>query len=474
MIYKNIISSRTSLTLLFFIPLLIYVLIRAYSLSFTHDESLSFTIVEANTTWTDTANNHILNTILMSISNTLFGNSEFALRLPNVLSFLLYLIGCCYILKSAKNNWIFLLGISFLLLNPFLIEFFSLARGYGLSIGLMLISILFLIKSAYNYPNYAIFLKDFIYTVLFAALAVYANLALINFLISVIIIFTIKFVVFRIKNEKNIKQTIGFLSVLLLSFIPVLLAVKRLLLLKELNQLYFGAPNFIASISSIVDASIYFTAYTSWLVSIINILIILSLTIAPILLIIKKAYDATLSIIIMLIFILTGGFFLEYFIFEAKLPLERTGLFYVPIFALFIYHFFIFLTAAFKINQQAYNIIISCLIAALFANFLAGANFTYTKTWRYDAYTKDVMKIIKQHTASNTNPAYISNHWLFEPTINYYIKRWQLKLNPTDRYGINLSSNFIYRLDDTSQLTDFKLLYSYQDINTNLLINTKN
>ena len=47
--------------------LLIYVIYRASTLSFTHDESLSFTIIKGNLDWVLTANNHLLNTQLMSI-----------------------------------------------------------------------------------------------------------------------------------------------------------------------------------------------------------------------------------------------------------------------------------------------------------------------------------------------------------------------------------------------------------------------
>lgn len=473
MIYKNKNYSHPSLVLIYAIPLFFYVLIRAYGLSFTHDESLSFTIIQGNNTWANTANNHLLNTVLMFFSETLFGHSELALRLPNVLAFVIYLIGCGLLLSASKNNWARLLGLSFLLLNPFLIEFFSLARGYGISLGCLLISIYFLIRNNYNYTSYTPLLKDFIYAILFAALAVYANLALINFLISVIIIFSLKFFVFTLKNERNIRQILGFLALLLLSAIPVLLGVKRLLLLKELEQLYFGSPDFMAAIDSFVSASLYFTDDSTSFVPAISLLIILSLAIAPILILMKKAYDSNLAIITLLIYTLTGGFFLEFFIFEAKFPLERTGLFYIPIFGLFIYHLFLVLLATYSIKKQIYIPIISVLLICLAVNFFSGANFTYTKTWRYDAHTKDMMEIISDKTQYNTDKASITNHWLFEPTINYYISTWNLKLQPANREAINLSADFMYRLQDSSEVGGFELLYFYEDINTDLLMRAK-
>lgn len=141
--YKNIIQGRTLMMLIFSAALITYVFIRAYTLSFTHDESLSFTIIARNSHWTKAANHHVLNTTLMSLSSFLFGNKEFSLRLPNVLSFILYLTGSFFIYRSSKNNWLFFLAISLTLLNPFLIEFFSLARGYGLSLAFMLMGLFF-------------------------------------------------------------------------------------------------------------------------------------------------------------------------------------------------------------------------------------------------------------------------------------------------------------------------------------------
>jgi hypothetical protein len=63
-----------------------YITIRAHKLSFTHDESLSFSIVYGHPKWADTSNNHIFNTLMMGTCSSIFGNSEISLRFPNLLS----------------------------------------------------------------------------------------------------------------------------------------------------------------------------------------------------------------------------------------------------------------------------------------------------------------------------------------------------------------------------------------------------
>ena len=114
------------------------------------------------------------------------------------------------------------------------------------------------------------------------------------------------------------------------------------------------------------------------------------------------------------------------------------------------------------------------LLEPLYLNFLFGANFTYAaKAWHYDAHTKDAMQIIKRETEITGDSATISNHWLFEPTINFYITTWKLNMKPTNRNGIDLNTDFIYRLEEYEKPGNFIVLSEYHDIKSDLLMNTK-
>ncbi|MBK8369526.1 MAG: hypothetical protein IPL10_19670 [Bacteroidetes bacterium] len=75
-----------------------YIIYKAATTSFTHDESYTYThyvhqgfmdIISYKTPYT---NNHILNTVLMKYCEVFFGSSELSLRLPNILAFILYSI----------------------------------------------------------------------------------------------------------------------------------------------------------------------------------------------------------------------------------------------------------------------------------------------------------------------------------------------------------------------------------------------
>lgn len=114
---------------------------------------------------------------------------------------------------------------------------------------------------------------------------------------------------------------------------------------------------------------------------------------------------------------------------------------------------------------------IGCLILItlpLFYHFINNINLTYTKTWKYDAHTKEVILIMESHI-NNASKTTISNEWFFEPTLNYYINSRKINLKPSTRNEISLTSDFIYKVIDNKPLTGFETLITYNDINTVLL-----
>jgi hypothetical protein len=111
---------------------------RAATQSIVHDEALTWVEYLAGPT-SDIfqhydANNHFLATILFKISVTLFGDSEFALRLPTLFAgawFFWTIFGLSGLLFG--DGWLFLLACAALTLNPILLDFLVAARGYGLA-----------------------------------------------------------------------------------------------------------------------------------------------------------------------------------------------------------------------------------------------------------------------------------------------------------------------------------------------------
>src|SRR5262249_51890374 len=83
------------------------------------------------------ANNHVLYSILSKVSVRVLGLSEFALRLPSLLAGFFLVLGVFCLLQLTRSvaiRWVAFLTIC---LHPFLLDFSIAARGYSLSVALL-------------------------------------------------------------------------------------------------------------------------------------------------------------------------------------------------------------------------------------------------------------------------------------------------------------------------------------------------
>ena len=133
---------------------------RAASQSITIDEASTY-IDFVSTGWDAffhryDANNHPLYTLLAKASVALFGLSEFALRLPSLIGAAIFLTSLNRILRRATgDSWWTVLGVALLALNPYMLDFFTAARGYGLGCGLMLASIDAVLRERFHHAGVA-------------------------------------------------------------------------------------------------------------------------------------------------------------------------------------------------------------------------------------------------------------------------------------------------------------------------------
>ncbi len=85
------------------------------------------------------ANNHVLYTLLARASVHLFGASELTLRLPSLLGGAILFFALYRLARIAFGSGpMLLIAVAAVSLNPYLLDFLSAARGYGLALGLFL------------------------------------------------------------------------------------------------------------------------------------------------------------------------------------------------------------------------------------------------------------------------------------------------------------------------------------------------
>lgn len=126
----------------------LFLLVRSFTLQITPDEAYTFhafiqpdLVLQPWLKWE--ANNHILNTLLSASAVKLFGLQNWALRLPNVLAWMVYGWSLVKLLAPIPQRLKRNAALMILSASPLILELLGLSRGYGLSLALMLLSLLY-------------------------------------------------------------------------------------------------------------------------------------------------------------------------------------------------------------------------------------------------------------------------------------------------------------------------------------------
>lgn len=133
----------------------------------------------------EVATNHFLNTLFTKASYLAAGGSEIALRLPNLIGYAMFLGYSLLILQRYVRPPIATAGFLLLNLNPYVLDFFTLSRGYGLSLGFLMGSLFYVftfldeVREGERVPSEAS------RALAFALGAVMSNFALLNVWLSV-------------------------------------------------------------------------------------------------------------------------------------------------------------------------------------------------------------------------------------------------------------------------------------------------
>ena len=122
-----------------------YIVARAILVPLTYDEATIF-LRYGSADWValfeiGSGTNHFLNSVLTKVSSTCFGTDPWALRLPNVLAGIGYLLAVAAVARRAAHQFIGLAGFVLLVAQPYLLDYFAVSRGYGLAIALLAWSI---------------------------------------------------------------------------------------------------------------------------------------------------------------------------------------------------------------------------------------------------------------------------------------------------------------------------------------------
>jgi hypothetical protein len=234
---KNGRRAIAALALLAVLAAWLYIAVRARNLSFTHDEALSYELINGDPSQLGTANNHWLNSAAMRLSQALFGESELALRLPNVAAFGLYGAAVVSMLSRLRRVEAQVLGFALLLGNPFVLEFFGLARGYGLSLAFAAAAMACLFVGANRPP--ASGLRRPLAVGAFSSLALYANFSMLNVVVAILCVAVID-VIRGARAGSSRRTELWVLALGALALVPGIVLLARL---RARGELYYGGDS---------------------------------------------------------------------------------------------------------------------------------------------------------------------------------------------------------------------------------------
>jgi hypothetical protein len=462
----------------------VYVLIRASDVAFTNDEAISYGIIHGVQTFVDSANNQWLNTWLMRVSQYAFGQSELALRLPNVAAFGLYGAALLALLSEVRHLEAKVIGFALLVINPFLLEFFGLARGYGLSSAFLMAAVACVVFT-WRVASARRELGRLVLIGVFASLAFYANFSTLNVVLALLAV-EISDLVVRGARREVIAQA-GYrpaaavvVCLTAASLVPGILQLRHL---QAIGQLYYGGhTGFISdTIGSLLgSASCGYGCTPSWLTAgetLVVVIAVLAVAWAVVRCILTRAWS-NVQRTALLLTIAVLAVLLESLLLGTLFPIDRTALSYVIAFAVLATFVINVATVASQLTVRLLlGTVTACFATLAAANFAQDANVTRTTIWAYDASSRQVINTIRKFERQHGRP---SEPWKLiagfprNESLEYYRLLFQLSwLRPVTREPVATPDGDLYDVSVTevSQVPrGSTILASFAETATELLV----
>ncbi len=441
------------------LALLAYTSLRAYHLSLTHDECGSFAI------WTNypifkchsspdcwgSANLHFLYVLLMKPCIRLFGDSELAIRLPALFGHFIYLVFSGKLARSlTQYSWLALGGFLLLNVNPYLLEFHGLARGYGLAVSFMMMSLFFFYRHLQSGKLSAV-------AGMFggAVLAALSNFTLLNFFACLLAVFGGLALADIFFQKEAAKKRAAWQGLGLAAAFSVLLAwmvYPPIRTLRAVGEFEWGTGSFYDTMESLVRVSLYGERYWHmYNVEFFGVLFLALMTTALVSSIrsfLKNPQGVWERFFLAgcaLPLLASVAAIAQHHLLDSQYQVNRTALMFIPLCALTVFLLFVHWQSANSTNSifrwrvaLPAAIVIFCLI-----HLGRAAQLSYTSEWGYDAQTKEMLNYLHARLPPGKKIK-LGLDWLFHPSSSYYFKTTPYDFSETLIYEKELRRDTFY------------------------------
>ena len=416
----------------------LYVGLRASSVPFSYDEAYTYlhfvgaplgTILFGGSH--PSANNHTLNSLLMTLSASVFGSSELALRLPNLVAFVAYAGAAWRLARRFSRVVPAVAALVLLLLNPFLLEIFSLARGYGLALAAVLWSLVALAASRERGIPDRILLRRQTQALVLGGLSVFANLAFLNvFLPLAAVVVAARW---RRGSRGNGDSPFGALGgPAAVVAVVALYAGPAIWRLRGAHELYYGGMQGFWSdtVGSLVRCSLYLRPYGPalfpFLVAGVAAVLAVAFWIAYGMLRDSEGSNRTTDLLVDLLAVLVLGALacvLEHVLFRTPFPINRTAVWMLPLFLLLAAaEIDVGASSGGRLLRAAAGLLAGGAVVACAAHLALSANTRFAILQYHDADTKQMLTDLASLRRPDGAPGRVSLRasWELIPSIEYY------------------------------------------------------
>ena len=419
---------------------------RAASQSITCDEALTYNWFLSDSGrlfWFD-ANNHILHTYLAWVSTSLFGATEFTLRLPALLGAALYLGAVFYLSRRLVRSpgWALLL-VLLLVCNPLVLDFLPAARGYGLALAFLMWGFAFAARSLLPDAEQARHPRRlWLACSLALALCVACNLAFLW------ICFSLAAILFLLTATPSRRAPPGYppiRSLILYLGLPgplVLLALLSPYLNKiKRAHFYVGNDRLIETARDLLNASFFraekavswrapshpgVEVFPPWVLSLAGLALLAALVLALAPLCRRALREGVFALPtadrMALLFGVPPCAALAFHVVAhrmigLKYPLDRTAIYAVPLSTLS--GLLVWLRR--KSPSRRSSVVVACLALLVVARYLAQLDPTYFQTWKHDAGARaEFEQMARLVPTAAAEAVRISGPPALEPSLTFY------------------------------------------------------
>lgn len=400
----------------------VFNVVRIINVPVTQDEGWTY-VLYVKTSYADivnciprSTNNHFLNTLLTKFCYDTFGHNQFFLRLPNLLgqiSFLIY--GALLSARLMKNRLLALMCFLVLNLNPFLLEFWGMTRGYGLSLAFMMAS-MYCLFVYLNRRNFA----ALFFTVFMAALAVYTQVILLYYLAA---LSGALFFDHLLSKEKAWKTFfVNELPVLLLHYIALYLLLAGPL--KEFQNtdsfLCGGFNGFIPdTIGTLIKESLFLSEGEVFIELMSYLVVVVVLISGPYWIWgYLRGRDVRTGLLLWLMLVIPYACIeLQHLVLGTRYITDRAGLF---LFVLFTVHTF-YLLYHISVGERIWQAVGFILFALAVLNFSRNLNFNRNHYWYLDRDNMLALERVYKQAQAHPGKVKLHPHWLYYPSFAFYI-----------------------------------------------------